>query len=255
MSRRIAIVSWAAGVGLIAGCGQPATSSTTAPTTPEPSETKTAPVPITPPANSNSPVSTTVPQPPSVPPPSAFVYPLDTGGKKIAAVLTPNATLAPIAVGGAGPRSRTSAIDRGDLPLPKVAMNVPTIPIPPGKPVRPSAPVEQIPADLGQAAAENPVLIKLAEKPLLRATGAANPGAGDVPLLARLTTDRAAVEDPTVDIATQRAVNTPLPAPFLTVWFVRFSIPDPFEFTEQLKGKIGTDTELGTSPVIVSPGK
>ena len=254
MNRRIALASWAASVGLIAGCGQPHGSADAAPTTPEQVAAKTVPTPILSTSIPDSPVATKVTQP-TAPPPVPFAFPSDSGGKKLAAVLTPSAALAPVALAGAGPKPRTSDIDRGDLPLPKFVAKVPSLPNPTAKPVRPSAPVELIPADLGQAAAENPGAVKLAEKPLVRATGPINPGAGDVPPLARATPDRAPLEDPTTEIATQRAVNTPLPAPFLSVWFVRFTIPDPFELAEHLKGKTGTDAELGTNPVAVPPGK
>ena len=77
-------------------------------------------------------------------------------GKKVEAALRSSGSLGPVAKVDA-PKPRTSSIDRGDLPLPKVTASIPTLPPPAGKLVRPTAPIEQIPADLGQAAAQNPI--------------------------------------------------------------------------------------------------
>jgi len=248
MVRRIAFASCALGLGIAVGCG-PTPKDEPATPTPEPVAVQPAPTPV-------AAVPAPEPQPPApLPLPPSFDFPSDAGGQKVAAALKSPVPASPTAPVSATPKPRSSDLDRGELSFAKVDPSSPKAPLPAAKPPRVSPPPEAIPADLGRGTAENPASVKLLEKPPVRSAGPVNAGAADVPPLARSIPDRAATDDPTAEIAAQRAVLTPLPAPLLSVWFLRFSIPDPFEFAEQLKGKTGTDQELGTAPVVVPPGR
>src|SRR5438105_1077287 len=97
----------AAAVGLAAGCSK------------SPGEAPAAgpPVPVIP-------VAAQAPEP--APPASVpFRYPDDAGGKAVAAALAPSVPPEPKAGEAAKPRPRTSELDRGEVPLPKVAVAVP----------------------------------------------------------------------------------------------------------------------------------
>lgn len=229
---------------LAAGCGQspPAVAQTEPPKTlvvvePTPQEPKATP-PVQPLAASPAP---------------EFTFPNDAGGKKVAATLAPSLPPTSVVAPTTKPKGRSSEIDRGELPTPKVTAAVPAAPLPKAKSPKPSPPAERVPTDLGQAAALDPAQVKLPERPLIKAPGVVNPGAVDVPRLANQVPDRASLEDPTAEIVAARAIVTALPLPFNPAWFVRFGIPDPFEFVEQLRGKTGVAGELGTAPVNVPP--
>ncbi len=234
--------------GVAAGCGRSGGPAPQPVVVAEPPEPVPAVAALVPSAVAVQPV--TKPQPPAEP----FRFPADAGGKKVAATLAPAAPPAPPLPGGGGPRPRTSALDRGEVPQPPVTAVVPPLPPPQAKPPRPTPPPERVPADLGQLAAEDPAKVRLPERPRARAQ-AANLDPADLPPLARQLPDRAPTDDPTAEITAARAVLTVLPLPAPTGWFARFVIPDPFEFAAQMSGKTAADRELGTKPVTVPPAK
>ena len=197
-----------------------------------------------------------VAQTPSTPT-EPFRYPSDVGGKQVARALAPGLPSAPVLPPTSTPRPRSSSLDRGELPLPKASTELPRTPmVTSGKPIaRPTPPPERVPLDLGQGAAINPASIPLTERPKLKAPSPPAPGAADLPPLARPMTERASLEDPTAEFTAVRVIRTPLPLPEVAGWFIRFTIPDPFELVEQLKGKTGTDAELGVTPAVVPPLK
>ena len=116
-------------------------------------------------------------------------------------------------------------------------------------------PPERVPDTLGETADRDPAFARLPQRPRVRQPGVPPPGAADVPPLARQVVDRAALDDPTAEIAAVRAVFTALPLPATPAWFLRLGIPDPFELAGHLRGKTGSDAELGTKPVNVPPGR
>lgn len=195
------------------------------------------------------------PQPAAPPPPAPFRFPDDAGGKAVAAALAPSVP-AEASVGvTAKPRPRASDLDRGEVPLPKVAAAVPKAPPPKAKSPKPTPPAERVPADLGQAAAADPAAVRLTDRGLVRAASPPAPTAADVPPLARQVPDRASLDDPTAEIAAARVVFSAMPVPFAPSWFVRFTIPDPFELAEQMRAKTGAAGELGVGPVNVPPAR
>jgi hypothetical protein len=191
---------------------------------------------------------TTTPDPdkstkPADPPPGR---PSDTGGKAVARALRAPSPLPADPPRVTPPKPYASALDRGEFPLPKVRPRafVPTDPKAGG--TKPSVPAERNqPADVTGTLPEG----KAADRPLLKMPSTPNPGAADVPANAWRQGDRASLDDPTVDLSAMRVIETALPVATGVLPFVRVSIPDPFDLTEQLKGKLGKDTELGTGPV------
>ena len=193
------------------------------------------------------------PQPAPVEPVAKL--PDDLGGKAVQKSLMPTLKMPGDLPGPKAPRPRTGEFDRGELPEPKFNIQMPGNPIPKGKPAKPSAPPERVPTDLGQAAAENLSAVKFAEKPLVRAESPANAGAADVPMLSRQVVERAPVDDPTAELSAAKVIQTIFPFPVGTLPFLKMTIPDPFEFAEQLKGKLPRETEFGTAPMAVPPEK
>jgi hypothetical protein len=212
---------------------------------------------VAPPARPVSPLAALVPAAPAIPKPSAlpFRFPDDLGGKKVAATLAPVAPAAPPMPGVTTPKPRTSAIDRGEIPLPRVTAKMPQLPLPPAKATRPSPPPERVPNDLGQAAAENPAAVRLAVTPIEGGPAAAKLTPADLPPLARQLPGRASLDDPTAALSAARVVFSEMAWPTVRAAFVRFGIPDPFEFAAQLRGETAIERELGVTPVDVPPGR
>lgn len=219
------------------------------------------PVPVlnSPVLNNPEPIVEPAPQAakPVPPTPEPFRIPTDTGGKAVAKVLTPTAPAALPLPNRVTPKSRTSDIERGDLPLPKVVIALIPLPLPKAKGTLPSPPPERIPTDLGQQVAINPNTMTMTERLPARPlqTAITPPATADLPLIARQLPDRASLHDPTADIATARIIFTQLLAPVVVNSFARFGIPDPFEFAEHLRSKTGSSAELGTKPEVVPPAR
>jgi hypothetical protein len=235
------ILTFAALTALAAGCGR--------------SEPKPVAVPVIAAIEPAKPaVAAAGPEeaPPPRPTPEPYRPPTDAAGRVVTAALAPAVPPSP-PLSGAAPRPRTSAFDRGELPLPPVVATVPTLPPPPARPPRPSPPPEQVPADLGRLASDDPARVRMPQRPLAKSQAPSM--LADLPPLARPLPDRAPLEDPTVEIVAARTVFTALPLPAPAAWFARFGVPDPFEFIEQMKGKTAVEKELGTAPVPVPPAR
>lgn len=177
------------------------------------------------------------------PPPS---LPSDAGGKAVANALRTPPPLPPDPVGVKQPKPYASAIDRGEFPLPTVPPRGFTQADPKASGTKPSPPAERnLPNDATASLPEG----KATGRPLLKVLSPPNPGAADVPQNAWRQGDRPSLDDPTTDLSAMGVIVTPLPLAVGVLPFVRVNIPDPFELTEHLKGKLGKDTELGTGPV------
>ena len=253
MPLRTALLS-AAGCLALSGCGSPTETPAVAaaPTLPD--------APKDGPANAQEPTPLPTPQPGAQPNPAPKqvdppVVPTDLAGKAVTKALMPSVPGSPEPPTVKGPRPRTTDLDRGELPLPKVPGVQRPSPLPKAKPALPSPPVERSPLALGDAAAVGPDVFPMADRPLLKAPSPVNPGATDIPAMARQLPDRAPVDDPTVELSAKGVVVTPFPLPNTTLPYLKATIPDPFEFAEHLKGKLGKDTEFGTAPAVVNPEK
>ena len=219
---------------VVAGCG--------------PSERVPAPLPVIAPVVAVDFVPEPVAVKPAQPPPEPFAFPKDVGGVAVAKALAPMAPATPVAPAPRAPKPRESGIDRGELPLAPVALKAVALPWVNRKGALPSSPPERVPTELG---AGNMLPTSAATMPVVP-PGAyrmptVTPTAADVPKLAQPVPERASLEDPTAEISAARIVNTPLPAPNLSTPFLRPSVPDPFEWAEQVKPP--PSPEMGTAPV------
>ena len=269
MNRKLLTVALSGFAGL-AGCNPPsppANGSTPAPIvtvvsaevsrTTEPTNLSVSP--DGPPAT-KAPTTDTppVPAPAPVPasqPPAPFAMPDDLGGKVLIRVLTVSLPASPVLPRTTAPTVRDSAIDRAELPLPAVAVAVPMAPLPSAKLPKLSPPLERVPGDVGQPDA-GLIAAKFADRPQPpKSPTPPTPTAADVPRLAQQTPERASLDDPTTEISTASVIFTNLPFPEMTLWLAKVGVPDPFEFVNQLRGKLPTEMELGGAPVIVVPAK
>ena len=220
---------------VLAGCGAPSAP-------PQPAATATA----------EQPTLALPEQPAPKPAPPVVAAPTDLGGKAVEAALRTPAALPTDAKPPTAPKPRASAFDTGDLPTPRLPLTPPaSAALPKAKPGLPTPPPERAAPDVPPPL----VGVTLKDRPLLKADGPRNPLAVDVPMTAWLRPDRASVDDPTVDLSAARIIATPLPLPTDPLPFLKLTIPDPFEFKEQLKGKVGRDAEFATTPVVVTPEK
>jgi hypothetical protein len=213
---------------------------------------------VSPPARPVPPLAALVPAAPALPKQPAaraFRFPDDVGGKKVAATLTPSVPSVPPMPRVSAPKPHSSAIDRGEIPLPRITSKMPRLPLPPAKATRPGPPPERVPNDLGQAAAENAAAVRLSVTPVERAPAAAELTPGDLPPLAQQLPGRAPLDDPTAELSAARVVFTKMAWPVVRAAFARFGIPDPFEFAAHLRGKTAVGRELGVTPVDVPPGR
>ena len=232
------------------GCNDPA---------PKPNDDPIAaapPVLPTMPTNGTTPVAKVQGQPTPKPVEPVAKLPDDLGGKAVQKSLMPTLTMPGDIAGPKSSKVRITELDRGELPAPATVWKVPSAPLlPKVKPAKPSVPPERAPTDLGHAAAENLGGVKFAEKPLVRAEAPVNAGATDVPAFARQIVERTPVDDPTADISAGKVIETAFPYPVGPLPFLKVTIPDPFEFVEQLKGKLPREKEFGTVPDVVPPEK
>ncbi len=180
-----------------------------------------------------------------------FAFAADLTGKQVANVSVPTAPASPVVAKVSAPQSRTSSADRGEVPLTKPLVTVATLPPLVRKPNLPTPPNEGVPRTLGNAATVDLSHIRMPESPLIRGAVRLEPSGSDVPRLAQQVVERAAIDDPTAEISTERIIRTMLTAPALTAPFLKLLLPDPFEFREHVREK--PTAELAATPVIVLP--
>jgi hypothetical protein len=225
------------GLMFIFGC----TESVTPPPAPIAAPVAAIPIPTTAPA----------PQPVAVKIPHV-VIPSDLGGKAVSQALVPSVDQGKLPV-TATPKPRESELDSGEIPQKPVPIVLPMAGMPQAKPVRISPPKEKPPTDLGS----RPTTMKIQTpyRPLVKAPSVMNPGASDVGPLVRVVPDKASTDDPTADVLSGQVIDTKFPLPTEPLPFVRFTIPDPFEYGGQLKGKLPRETEFAIAPSLVNPEK
>ena len=187
---------------------------------------------------------------PEKPPPSANAN--DLGSNAVRQTLMPMVPVEPL-VASVHPVPRESEIDRGDIPAKLLPFAIPPTGMPPSKPVRLSPPKEVAPSDLGNRTEKRK--IQTPYQPLVKAPSPYNPGAADVGPLVRMLPDKASTDDPTADLLAKKAIETPMPLPAEPLPFLKLTIPNPFEYAEQLKGETGRDAKFATSPSLVNPEK
>ncbi|HJZ54412.1 MAG TPA: hypothetical protein VKE74_05615 [Gemmataceae bacterium] len=210
--------------------------------------------------NSGEPASSGVvtPQPeagkPAAPPP-VFAYPTDLAGQALPRVVTPAAPpMPPTERFGLAPKGRTPPARLLDPePVVKTAYTPTPLMLPRAIGLKPVAPAERVPIDLGTGADAVP------GKPALPEAPGVNQKAPDVnqppalPPLGRPVPDRAALDDPTAETGNAAIVGrsvAPAPAP---AGFVKLGLPDPFELGDQVRPRVPPAAEPGVAPIPVNP--
>ncbi|MBA4065536.1 MAG: hypothetical protein C0501_17835 [Isosphaera sp.] len=193
------------------------------------------------------------PPKPADPPP--FEYPADLGGRAVARVVAPGLPpLPPAERFGAAPRLRTPPARLLDPdPVSKVRYVPPPLTVPTAVAVRPAAPRERVPADLGAGAADVPA------RPTFPVAAGVTERARDVnlppplPTLGRPPADRVPFDDPTAEAAHAAVTGPAVRVPPPRAGFLRVAVPDPFELGGQVRPRVPPAAEPGLVPVVVDP--
>lgn len=195
-------------------------------------------------------------QPPKPePPPPVFPFPADAGGAAVAKVVTPNiARPLPADKLAVAPKPRPVP-PKVLEPASPLAANYALAPLLPPAPagLKPHAPTERLPFDLGARADAPPA------KPTLPVAVVTTERARDVnrppaaPVLGRPLVERVSLDDPTSDLANAAIVSVSVKVPPTASGFVKAAVPDPFELAEQIKPKVPAGAEPSAAPVTVNP--
>ncbi|HUR55585.1 MAG TPA: hypothetical protein VMZ71_15725, partial [Gemmataceae bacterium] len=194
-SARLALAAFAF-AAVLAGCGksQPAEPPAVAVVAPTP-EPVVVPVPA-------APAVEVAPQPTPVPAaPPAFAFPADVAGEAVAKVVSPAAPPPlPTERLGAAPKTRPVPLrvmepDTGS----RTAHQPPRIALPASAGVKPVAPPERLPVEIGVNAQQVPAKPKLPDPPLPTSRARDVNAPPDLPVLGRPVSDRASLDDPTVE--------------------------------------------------------
>jgi hypothetical protein len=187
--------------------------------------------------------------------PLPFEYPADLGGEAVARVVAPGTPpLPPAERFGAAPRPRTPPARLLDPePVTRVRYVPPPLTAPAAGVVKPAAPRERVPADLGAGAAGVPA------KPTFPVAAGITERARDVnlppplPTLGRPQPDRVPFDDPTAEAALAAVVGPAVRVPPPPPGFLKGTLPDPFELGEQVRPRVPPAAEPGLAPVVVDP--
>jgi hypothetical protein len=211
-------------------------------------------------AEPSSPTASPKPDPPAAPPkptdtPTAFAYPPDLAGQTLPRVVAPAApALPPTERLGQAPLGRTPPTK---LLHPEPEVKVVYVPTPVALPrpggLRPVAPPERVPLDLGAGVGAVPARPILPEGPGItqRAADVNLPPA--LPPLGRPVPDRAPLDDPTADQGNAAIVGRSVTPALGPSAFQKLGLPDPFEFAAQVKPRVPPAAEPGVVPVPVNP--
>jgi hypothetical protein len=149
----------------------------------------------------------------------------------------------------AGPRARRlPAFLDGPLPTPPPATgNVPRLPLPPGKELRPVALAERVPPALGGGIPRFPEQAELPTGSLVRQEGRDISKPAELPVLSnRPVPDRAPLTDPTLEFTARSVISLSLPLRSVQVGFLRIALPDPFEHADAARPR---------TPVVENPNR
>jgi hypothetical protein len=186
----------------------------------------------------------------------AFEYPADRGGRSVVQAVAPDTpTLPPVNRFGTAPTPRAvparvlnpDVFAKAKYALPSVLLHAKTAS------VRLAQPPERVPPDLGAGAAAVPM------RPTLPVNAGITERSRDVnlppamPTLGRPLVERVSLDDPTSELGNAVVVNPAVKVPLAPAAFVKVTLPDPFEFGEQVKPKVPPAAEPGLTPVPVDP--
>jgi hypothetical protein len=187
---------------------------------------------------------------------TVFEYPQDLAGKAVVQAVNPEPpALKPTERFGDAPTARPSpAKILNPEPTVKVNYAPPTIAATKPGSLPLSSPRESVPFDLGRGADAPPV------KPTLPVSAApVVERARDVnlppplPTLGRQLNERASLEDATSDYSNAAIVSPAVNVPLASASFLKVTLPDPYEFGDQIKPQVAPASEPGMTPAVVNP--
>ncbi len=184
----------------------------------------------------------------------ALAPPSDLGGHLVANAVTIRVPTLPTVELETGwqPRQAPLTIRVPDA-LAKAALTLPPVLPVAHLDVKPTAPRERVPIDLGgtidilRPQTTFPIQAGITQ----RARDAKVPP--PLPVLGRQFTERVSLEDPTVALSHAAITSPPVKVLVAAAPFQRVTLPNPFELGEQVRPVVPKTTEPGLAPVLVDP--
>jgi hypothetical protein len=157
-----------------------------------------------------------------------FELPGDSGGKLLARLLSPRATLTG-ELEERRPRSFPAprSVALPSEPLPPSLPAVPSLPRTAGKGLRPHLVLDEILDDIDDPIP--PEVYTFSPGPRTSALESGSSDASELPALATAVPDRVPVEDVTVEASTAAALAAAMPVRQSLAPFLRLTVPDPYE--------------------------
>jgi hypothetical protein len=232
---------------LLAGCGksQPPAAATVMPA-PEPA--------VEGPSKAESPAVEQIPMPRVIADGGSFAFPDDSGGRLLAKTLPPSnpPTLTDPTPAAPKPRKLAAFLDAPSVPTTDPGPVVPRLPLPAAKEVRPTALPDRVPTDFAPDRPLLPERGELATGPLTKQAGPDPATPTEVPVLsAKPVPDRASLADPTIEFTARSVISPMLPLRTQPAGFLRFNLPDPFEYSAAARPPAASEDPnraLGTIP-------
>jgi hypothetical protein len=170
----------------------------------------------------------------------SFTFPADDGGKILGQILPPKAPapLGPLPAKIASERSLPAYLAAPDAATIPASLAPRPYPQPMRVASRPTPLPDRVPSDLAKREVDLPESVVLPVGALTKIDPLDVKQSVALPILARPTTDRASLEDPTTEFTARSIVNNNLPLRVTLSLFVKVNLPDPFENAEPAKVKI-----------------
>ncbi len=168
---------------------------------------------------------------PPLPSGGAYQFPDDEGGKILGKILLPRPPAKLPAPPARLPtqRSLPPALSNPEVPF-SPNLGIPARLPQNGLPIaKPTALPDRVLLELARSFPEVPAKLVMPEGALTNVPAPDVRQPADLPILAKPTTDRASLEDPTADYSTASVNGAVLPLRQTTAPFVKINLPDPFE--------------------------
>ncbi|HEV2946771.1 MAG TPA: hypothetical protein VGX70_05310 [Gemmataceae bacterium] len=180
---------------------------------------------------------------------SEFPFPADKGGQLLADRLRPANQIPPLPEEKATASKRlagSAKLENPEVPLPKIlTLHLPSLPLTKTKQIRPTLVEGEPPLSRERLDLPGPGPVKLAAGPKVAWPSPDINQPMPLPILARLVTDRASLDDPSGDASQAAALAAKVPDRTTPAPFLKLTIPDPFEHRNTVR--------LRAAPAITFP--
>jgi hypothetical protein len=183
----------------------------------------------------------------------SFTFPADKGGKLLAKELPPPQQV-PSPEQPTRPRSLPTfprGFDRLELPLPPSLSDMPQPPARTASVMKRPQQILDEPFPTGHDSLTPPEMLPLPAGAGVRLPSPDVTQPVSLPILAQAQTDRASLDDPTVEASLLAALSELPPLRLNPAPFVRLALPDPFEHRETVRLRVPLAEE--TTPVAAAP--